>query len=51
MFFFWRLLSYDVLLPSAYHLQEPTVTRVQEVLYQDSGVEVPDSQEGTVWTF
>lgn len=45
---FLRLLSYDdVLLPSAY--QEPTVTRVQEVLVSRfTGVEVPDSQEGTV---
>ena len=30
---FVRLLSYDVLPPSVY--QEPTVTRVQEVLCQD----------------
>ena len=33
---FLRLLSYDVLPPSVY--QEPTVTRVQEVLCQDSQV-------------
>lgn len=33
---FLRLLSYDVLPPSVY--QQPTVTRVQEVLCQDSQV-------------
>lgn len=48
---FLRLLSYDVLLPSAYQRAHCNTRVPGSSVSRFTGVEVPDSQEGTVWTF